>query len=85
MPEKVDTNTIHNFVCGKDQTEHLNGNNVLDYMQLKLILPIEKGFCFNRNLMFSSTLYVYLFYQLKPVYLTIGQYTAIYLIGNIFR
>lgn len=65
MPAKVDTNTIHNFVCGKDQTEHLNGNNVLDCMQLKLILPIEKGFCFNRNLMFSSTLYVYLVYSIN--------------------
>lgn len=62
MPAKVDTNTIHNLVCGKDQTEHLNGNNVLHCMQLKLILPNEKGFCFNRNLMFSSTLYVYLVY-----------------------
>lgn len=35
MPAKVVTNTIHNFVCGKDQTEHLNGNNVLHCMQLE--------------------------------------------------
>lgn len=44
MPAKVDTNTIHNFVCGKDQTEHLNGNNVLDCMQSKKYYLTKKDF-----------------------------------------
>lgn len=44
MPAKVDTNTIHNFVCGKDQTEHLNGNNVLDCMQSKKNYLTKKDF-----------------------------------------